>query len=204
MFPFLKAETGELHRRLERNMGLLDPPLSMDRFAFVLGRFASFHRAWEPALSAHPALATVMAGKSRVAHAERDLAALGIAGSAGAVGGVGGADGARDGAPAADVCGLAEALLIDAESAMGSVYVMQGSTLGGQAINRAVERQAWAPQDGFHYFGSPDRDVRKDWDELQCWAESYWPPASWPSIALGARATFVALDGWLSPRCAHG
>ncbi len=182
LFPYLKAATGPLHGRLEKHLGLLRPPLSKARFVAVLARFLSFHRGWDGALRAHAPLAALCSG-SRCRDAERDLAALGVS---------------RAELAQVGTCERAAGLLTDPERAMGAVYVVQGSTLGGVAIGRAIRAQPWSPPGGLHYFSPPDRDPEVAWARLRQWADSRWQPDAWPGIAAGARDTFVFLDEWLT------
>jgi heme oxygenase len=188
LFRELRIATGLLHRNLESDLALLAPPVTKSRFVWALAGFAGFHRVWEAALESQPDLAACCVGRSRLRLAESDLAQLGMS--------------PRDVARLPG-CQAAAALLRTPEIAMGSMYVMEGSTLGGEAISRALRRQDWLPAAGLSYFSPPQRDVRGDWVRLREWATANHPVSSWPAIICGACETFTVLNAWLMAQPRH-
>lgn len=178
LFSFLRAATHRCHTPLENNLGLLRVPISKELVATALVGFSRFHRVWEAALARYPELDQTMRAKSRLCHVAHDLVALGKENRSHAEAHWAGVD----------------SLFMSVEHAMGSVYVMQGSTLGGEIIARALRPLDWFPADGLHYFSPPGRDVRADWIELQRWADASWAPATWPAIAAGAAMTYACLE----------
>ena len=188
LFAYLRDSTQRCHTRLENNLGLLRVPISRERVAAALVGFARFHRDWEAALARYPELDQTMRGKSRLCHVAHDLVALGK----------------ENWSDAESHWPGVESLFMSVEHAMGSVYVMQGSTLGGEIIARALRPLGWFPSDGLHYFSPPGRDVRADWIELQRWADAFWVPATWPAIAAGAALTYSCLEQCLTASRADG
>jgi heme oxygenase len=117
----LRTGTAAEHEEVERTLNLLDPRLGADRLRDVLDRLHGFWSAAEAGLDAwahrHPADAAA------VDWPRRRRAAL-FAGDLDALGSVPGA--ARPDLPA----------LPGTDEALGRMYVLEGSTLGGTLIDR--------------------------------------------------------------------
>lgn len=113
----LRQSTAAAHRRIESVLPL-SALADRQRLRHVLAALAGFHEQWEPAaLRLLPAAdAAWLHARSRCAWLQQDLAAL-----------------AAGQPPVADQPGP-PLQLVDAAAAWGSVYVMEGSTLGGQVI----------------------------------------------------------------------
>jgi len=116
----LRHATESVHRQLEARLDLLSPDLTARRYAAVL---TAFHAVWaplEPRLRHGWTRLGLDPEPRRRAHLiERDLAALGIR---------------------ADQIPAARRLprVADSAAAVGALYVLEGSTLGGQVIARAL------------------------------------------------------------------
>src|SRR3954452_7915212 len=126
----LRVQTRTQHDAIERSRALPEPPLSRDRFLRVLQRFFTFHRIWEPAIAAHESLRAFHVSRHRLPLLRRDLLALGMQ--------------ARD-IDALPPCDDARELAAHEAEAIGSLYVLEGSTLGGQIISRALAQERWTP-----------------------------------------------------------
>lgn len=117
----LRTETATEHRAVEDSLDLLSPALTRDRLVDVLTRMHGFWQSAEAGLddwaAAEPTDAAGVGWARR--HRSRlfadDLAALGAA-------------------PAADVPGLPG--VPDTDAALGRLYVLEGSSLGGVFIDR--------------------------------------------------------------------
>lgn len=181
VFDALRGATAESHRRLERDLDLLRDPLSKARVAEVLRRFLAFHLAWEPALARFAVLRDLLERRSRVDHLRRDLTRLGAT--------------ATDVAP----CAAAAALVRDAETALGSLYVMEGSTLGGKVISRALAGAPWLPPGGLTYFNPYGADTGAMWLTFKDRVRSLAAPAVTPDIVAGAVDCFALLHSELTP-----
>ena len=178
----LRAATEAAHRRLERRLALLALPLQRQRFLAILQGFWGFHSVWEPALADCPALASLTQGRSRLALLRADLLALGLQPAEIA---------------ALPLCHGAEGLGGSAERLLGSLYVMEGSTLGGQVIARQLQEAAWAPPVGLHYFNPYGARTGAMWRALL--AALARLPAS-EAVIGGARDSFALLHDWLGDR----
>lgn len=177
----LRADTADAHERLEQDLGLLQPPLSRARFARLLQRFHAFHRAWEPAVAARLADPAFFEPRRRLALLEADLAALGCPA------------GQADGTPAA-----VDRLTVSVAAAWGSLYVLEGSTMGGQIIARRLAGETWLPAGGLRYF-TPYESAGPMWQAFRARIRAVSSPGADPEILASARATFALLHAWLRP-----
>lgn len=181
LLDHLRGATQQAHRRLEDELDLLRPPLSRELFTTLLQRFYGFHAAWEPGVLGRPELASITAGRRRLPQLAADLEALGM--------------GARDIA-ALPRCPGAERLGQTAEGALGSLYVMEGSTLGGKLITRALRSADWLPPAGLTYFDPYGEEGGAMWRTFRQELQRLGPV---DSAAAGKVAveTFELLHRWL-------
>lgn len=170
----LRTRTAGAHRRLEAALGLMDGPPRRDRFVRALAAFHAFYAAWEPVAS--PTLAAQgWALAPRRLLIGRDLLALGetlpLPASAEPTSSVGAAD------PVA---------------VWGSVYVTEGSALGGRLIARALRGATWAPPGGLVSFDPYGRDTGRRWAECRGRLDAL-PAEAAEVVAAAAAATFDEL-----------
>ena len=136
VISLLRQATFRSHQDIEDLLQLDHPGLSPERYRQAIAGFARFLPAWEAAVvAALPArLGPWFAKRSRLRFLARDVTALGLASAA---------DGAPVHLPA--LSGVA--------AAYGSMYVLEGSALGGQVIARQVAaRLGLDPDQGAAYF----------------------------------------------------
>lgn len=176
----LRAETAAAHEGLERALDLLRPSLDRDRFTAVLVRFHGFHRAWEPALAR--SLPAAVMPSPRLPLIEQDLGALGLG---------------ADSIAAIPPCVQAASLAVHADTALGSVYVLEGSTLGGRVIARHFAQAPWWPLTGLHYFDPYGDGTAARW--RQTLAQLAAAGGKPDRIVAGAVRTFEILQHWLVP-----
>lgn len=179
----LRAETAEAHARMEDALDLVRRVSDRQRFAEVLERFLGFHLIWEPAIRQRSALRAFHEPRSRVPHLRRDLAALGLTNAE---------------QQALPVCAAAAELASDEAAAIGSIYVLEGSTLGGQVIGRALAQAGWTPNGGLTYFNPYQARTGEMWRAFADWAEASVPPRDRPAAVAGANRTFAMLQDWLT------
>jgi len=173
--------TLEAHEDLERALGLLGQVSDRHRFLTVLDRFYGFHAVWELAIRRHCDLARVHAPRGRLPHLRRDLAALGR--TSAEIG-------------ALPLCLAAHHLADDPDEAVGSLYVMEGSTLGGQLIARELAGAAWLPAGGVTYFHPYGPRTGGMWRSFPARADERRPDRE--TAARGARRTFALLQDWVA------
>jgi hypothetical protein len=99
-------------------------------------------------------------------------------------------------------CAAAGGLGLFVEGALGSLYVMEGSTLGGRLISRALSEVSWLPPGGVVYFNPCGSRTAAMWRNFQNELTAHSSPAADPLIEAGALDTFAVLHGWLSQRAA--
>lgn len=179
----LRAETAEAHASLEAALDILAEPLRQDRFARLLERFWGFHAAWEPALARALGDDAFLAPRGKLALLQRDLVALGRT---------------ADQIERLPLCLEAARLTADHGSALGSLYVMEGSTLGGQVISRALQAAPWLPAGGLGYFDPYGPLTGQMWRGFRDYASAHASPAADDIIVDGARAAFERLQAWLT------
>ena len=179
---YLRDATRDAHERLETRLDLLSPGLDAGRMVAVLRRFYGFHVVWEPALAGSGELCALTAGRNRQAHLEVDLAGLGVA---------------RAEILASPRCHAASELCRTPASALGSLYVMEGSTLGGKVIARSLAGADWLPPAGLTYFAGYGERTGIMWRALQDSLRRQEGDAV-TQIGVGASATFDLLTEWMA------
>ncbi len=177
MLARLRAATGETHARVEASLRLTDEPLDRDRYARILARLHGFWRGWEPRVAALLADEAFLAPRRRRHLLAADLAALGHA-------------------PDATQPCPPPVLGSEAE-AWGSLYVMEGSTLGGRSMLPHLERQLGL-RDGFgcSYFAGYGPATGRMWRAFLSRLEAQ-PTDHADAIVAGAIATFDRLEVWV-------
>lgn len=88
------------------------------------------------------------------------------------------------------------------EEILGSLYVIEGSTLGGQHISRAIlQRLQMTPATGARFFHGYGGDTQTRWQEFGQAAENFLPdPADIPKAVTAATAMFGVFERWLGSR----
>ena len=176
----LRIVTRPAHDQLEGTLGLLDEQLDREAYRRVIERFYGFWRNWEPQMAALYQNAAFLDPRRRMHLLQADLAALGLS--------------AREVAML-PICPAP--VLRNAAEALGSLYVMEGSTLGGRVIERNVERcLGFNGQDGCSYFAGYGTHTGTMWRSFLTRLDQA-PAADAEQIADGATATFECLAWWL-------
>ena len=174
----LRAATRDHHQRID---GLMDLRrlAERDHYARVLQVFDAFLPAWERAVLAGlpPAWHGWLARRSRRPFLARDLQALGLADD-------------RD--------DVRFPPFATAPCAWGSLYVMEGSALGGQMITRTLAASGLDARNGAAYFHGWGDDTPAMWREFRELLErELRAPAAVAQACDAARLTFQTLSGLL-------
>ncbi|MEJ5988814.1 biliverdin-producing heme oxygenase [Ramlibacter sp. PS3R-8] len=167
----LRAATRDHHLRLDR---LMDLRLLGDaaRYATVLQAFDGFLSAWESTVAAGLPAARQpwLQARSRRHFVARDLQVLGIA---------------------ASTLPVQLTPIATGAAAWGSLYVMEGSALGGRVIARALAAQGLRPDTGAAYFHGWGESTGPMWREFrQLLEQELATPAAVSLACAGACATF--------------
>jgi heme oxygenase len=179
----LREATTDAHAELEAALDLLGRVSDGQAFGRVMERFLGFHIVWEQVIQRQPALRAFHESRRRLPHLRRDLAALGRTNAEQA---------------ALPSCAAAAALADSSAAGIGSIYVLEGSTLGGQVIGRALSGAAWTPPGGLTYFDPYRSRTGEMWRGFGDWAEASVAPEAREAAVEGARRTFCVLQGWLT------
>jgi heme oxygenase len=176
----LRQVTREAHLAIEGSIGLMGESITIRDYRHVLSRLYGFWREWEPLVASLIPDDEFLAPRRRKHLLAADLAALGMA--------------------ECTIAALPRCFLTclhNSAHALGSLYVMEGSSLGGRSIQRNVERCLGADvHASSSYFRGYGTQTGAMWQSFLARLDQA-PTSSKHSIADGALATFSNLDGWL-------
>lgn len=171
----LKRGTQALHRQLEHNplnTQLMAASLTTEQYAYILSRYYLFYQALEPQIAAH--LETYYPIIYKHPWLVADLKVL-------------------DWTP--PQTGGPDVQLSTVDEAVGTLYVLEGATLGGQIIRRHLARiLPNAPQRFFTGYGSR---TGQNWRQFLGFLEQIEPKVQHDLAVNAANATFSAFDNWL-------
>ncbi|HEY4089288.1 MAG TPA: biliverdin-producing heme oxygenase [Bryobacteraceae bacterium] len=182
----LKSRTAELHRDIEAVVPLMDPALTLERYAEYLAHLYPWYGAVEARLSAIAGLRAVAPDidtRWKTEILARDLRALG-----------------RPAETDIDLSRVPD--LRSIPQALGCLYVLEGSTLGAQILVRAVRSSLGAEVAGkTRFLAGYEENTALRWRRLCLSLSSFLTRADNQEIAvLTARATFSGLHEWLLRR----
>jgi heme oxygenase len=182
----LRNETADRHQRVEAALNLTRPDLTRPQWTHLVARFYGFYQPWESALERATnagQLAAIAAQRRKVPWLERDLADLALS--------------------PAELATLPRCQALPALDSpahvLGSMYVLEGATLGGQHISRHVERTlGLADGRGYSFFRSYGPQTARMWQAFRQ-ALLALAPALDPDIMVQAACeTFDRLHNWLA------
>ena len=181
----LKSETAEAHERIEEAFDLEAVTHSMSAYRTLLGRLYGFHAVWEPLAEVALADPGFFRQRRKVAFLKTDLRGLGMG---------------SDAIARLPLCDPTVTMRTPAE-AWGSMYVVEGSTLGGVPIARHVQRRlGLSCHNGCLYFRCYGADVRPMWVSFGGRLLARCGPADHDAVVAAARRTFEMLHIWLCGR----
>ena len=176
----LRAGTADLHASLEAALPLGTAQLTREGYIRVLQSFHGFLAAWEQQArrSAPQRLEALLQERARTHLLDRDLAALGVAD------------------PLAQVPTIPS--LHGTAALLGSMYVLEGSRLGGQYLVRRLESHlALTPECGLSFFYGFGPHTGSQWRAFcNVLVEEIAPDQSAAAVQ-SARATFAAFENWI-------
>ncbi|MGD9562372.1 MAG: biliverdin-producing heme oxygenase [Pyrinomonadaceae bacterium] len=174
----LKESTRHQHDALESVVDVMNKTFSLEDYKGLLTKFYSFYAAVEPLLPASELLAEGfdIGLRRKLPKLELDLKELGVL-----------AEVKRS--PIWSKPPSVESV----PEAFGSIYVMEGATLGGQVITRHLkEHLGLTPEKGGAFFNSYGKDVGPMWKEFGAAITAYAErnPETGDSIVESAKQTF--------------
>jgi len=181
LMTWLKAETRAAHEAAERAFDLKAVVQSPAAYARILQRFHAFHSQVEPLLAAWdwPALGLDFDARRKLPALNADLASLGIVPLAAA----------RQPAALFTIVTQAEAV--------GALYVIEGSTLGGRIIAKQVRTAlGFTPTYGARYFTGYGAKTGAYWQRFSHAVNAFGngDQQDWLPIINGAVMTFAAFQ----------
>lgn len=184
----LRNATETHHQKVEAELDLLRSSLTLAEYITLLERFYGFHRIWEPQVAAllESHLPDFFASRRKLHHIEADLRHFGC-----------GTEG---------LLGIASCQrlppLTSIGAALGSLYVVEGSTLGGRVLARHFgEHLGIGPESGCRYFSGYAERTGHMWRAFGELMASRSPSEDEETLTA-AVATFECLREWLGR--AHG
>jgi heme oxygenase len=184
----LKRDTAALHQRLEAQLGLLEPQLSVDRYCHVLQTFYGFYAPVEVRLARLAAAGSPLSFplRERSVLIENDLRALGMS--------------PRELAelPRCEKVPRLEC----SENLAGCLYVLEGACLGGQMIAAVLRRHLGiARESGASFFVGDGPATSARWRIVLMWLEGMVETgARSEPIVASARDCFLTLSRWVQHR----
>ncbi len=181
----LKSETANAHQQIEEAFDLDAIARSIPAYRGLLSRLYGFHAVWEPLAEVALRDPEFFRQRRKVAFLKTDLHDLGVG---------------IDGIARLPLCDPILTIRTPAE-AWGSMYVVEGSTLGGAIIARRVEHHLGLTRhNGCHYFRCYGTDVRPMWGSFGARLLARCGPADQDTVVAAARRTFEVLHVWLCGR----
>ncbi len=184
----LRQETSEQHAALEAGLALLDPSLSRADYGALLEKFFGYYAPLEAKLKARQEwteLGLDYSTRQKCPQLERDLAVFGV--SAGAL-------------AALPRC-TEMPPLVSVQQVLGSLYVIEGATLGGQIITRHLEKNfGLTPETGGAFFAGYGAETGPRWKEFCALLTAAADRLHGENeIVASANRTFETLRHWLFP-----
>ena len=181
----LKSDTRAAHERLERNSfgtSLMEGRLTREDYRRLLAKFYGIYAPLEPSLVANPHLSAIgfdYAARQKLPALESDLLYL------------------RTELAYLPVCvGLPP--LSGLPETLGILYVVEGSTLGGQVLARKLLEMFGREADRYtRFFNSYGERVGVLWKSFGELVNTNIKPADEPALVGAATAMFSAFDAWL-------
>ena len=183
----LRERTAASHERIEAALDLLNDRLTLDRYAMLLERWHGFEWTWDR-VAAETFGGTLPPGflqaRRRLSMLRADLVVCG-----------------RSPAAIAALPSVPNDALPwhDKAGALGVLYVIEGSTLGGKHVAKYVrDRLPLTPEHGIAYFNSYGDQTGVRWRETKAVLDA--PPFAVDDeqVIAAAIATFDYLAGWLT------
>ncbi|MBV6495917.1 MAG: heme oxygenase [Acidobacteria bacterium ACB1] len=176
----LKEETRVQHEEVEAAVDVMNQMFDLDDYKRLLERFWSFYAAYEPAL---PVAELKVAGfdyleRVKLPLIEADAKVLGLERN-------------DDGLELPDLSSVAKAF--------GSLYVIEGSTLGGQVISRHLKQHLdISTENGGAFYAGYGQQTGPMWKAFgECLTQFAEGKDVDDEIVESAKATFASITNWV-------
>lgn len=183
----LRAETRAEHKAIEADLDLTGDGLTRDAYCLILQRFYGFYARLEPAIGAVGGWSDRgldWDARRKVSLLEADLRNLGI-----------------DTPTALPRCDDLP-LLVTPADCFGCLYVLEGSTLGGQIISRHIRQTIGVtPETGGRFFHGYGDKTGEMWQPFRAAVTRFLvSPAEQDAAVAAAKDTFQMLHRWTAAR----
>ncbi|HEX4608640.1 MAG TPA: biliverdin-producing heme oxygenase [Urbifossiella sp.] len=179
----LKTRTRPHHERIEAGLNPMREGLTRADYEYLLAGFYGFYAPWEDraATALRPDLRAEFDRRRKAPALDRDLRFLG-----------------------ADPAGLPRCARLpptdSAAAVLGAMYVVEGSTLGGQHIARHLARTLGVrPGAGCDFFSGYGDETGAMWKQFRAWLTAHGVGQEEVVVAAAAD-TFDRLGAWMSAR----
>jgi heme oxygenase len=173
----LKEATREQHEGLENTVDVMDQMFTLENYKTLLTKFYRFYSSIEPQIDKLDLSGTGynFDERRKLPKLEADLKHLGVFEKAEQMP-------KWDGVPP----------LENSAQAMGSLYVMEGATLGGQIINRHLkEHLGISPENGGAFFNGYGAETGPKWKEFMAIANTFAEDGTQDEVIIdSAKQTF--------------
>ena len=183
----LKSATQHEHEALDAALDLMNPEIEAATYRRHLEAFFGFYAPMERALAAVDGWGEQgidLRARCKTAALRADLVTLGV--------------------EEPDVLPMCEILpsLPTLATAFGTLYVLEGASLGGRIISRHVEAQfGYTATHGAQYFNGYGAHTGEMWMTFRRAVDAYGgEPGPQGEMIVGALATFVAFREWCAQR----
>jgi len=174
----LKQETTQLHQRIEHGLDLFRNDFNLEDYRSLLVRFYGYYSPWEE--RAFVTAPRLVSARRKCANLALDLEALGMS---------------RENILSIQPCDDLPPLDTVAR-VLGSMYVLEGATLGGQILLRQVRVRFGLQDDGCAFFSGYREQTGAMWKQFGGILED--SPSHWrPEIISSAVGTFKSMGRWL-------
>jgi heme oxygenase len=181
----LRTETRPAHDSIEQAMDLENRMVSLEAYRSVLERFYGFHAGWEDRAASTFSEPDFFDPRRKTALLAKDLLALGLS------------EEEITGLP------LCEPMAPSGtrSEVLGTMYVMEGSTLGGTIIARLMEdRFGLTAETGCAYFRSYGPGVGQMWRDFRAKLDAEAHPDRDATVVASASLTFRRMQDWVCGR----
>ena len=184
----LKEETNELHHKLQDNssfQGVGSPPISREQYTNLLKKFFGFYSAVEEKFTEVKELDSAQFDfdkRKKTSLIEKDLRNLGISEAE---------------IKTLSICNELPELNTFGK-ALGCLYVLEGSTLGGQILSRNLATVGLGKDNGANFINCYGNEVGAMWKSFGEFLVTNSSKDNQEEIIKAAKETFSTLDKWLS------
>ena len=177
----LRAATDPAHRALEDNLDWRARVATLPGYRDLLARLYGFHATWESEIGAQLSDEAFLAPRRRLALLAADLGHLGLGPEA-----------------VAALPHSTPVVLHGPAAAAGALYVLEGSTLGGQLIGRHIGGLHGFGETGLTYYRAHGPRTGAMWAAFRARLEDFADDSEAEAVLTGAAvAAFAAMRMWL-------